>query len=65
MEVVEKVLTVLGIVMVVAILLAWPVQILWNGCLVQAVDGIHPIGFGQALGINVLFSFLFKSTNSK
>lgn len=65
MEVVEKVLTVLGIVMVVAILLAWPVQVLWNGCLVQAVDGIHPIGFWQALGINVLFSFLFKSTNSK
>mgnify|MGYP000565789394 CR=1 FL=1 len=47
-----------------AVLLAWPVQLLWNGCLVPAVDGTHEIGFWQALGINILFQLLFKSTNS-
>lgn len=44
-----------------AIIMAWPTQLLWNGCLVPAVDGIHEIGFWQALGINVLFSMLFKA----
>lgn len=45
-----------------AIIMAWPTQLLWNGCLVPAVDGIHEIGFWQALGINVLFSMLFKAS---
>lgn len=47
-----------------AILLAWPVQLLWNGCLVGAVNGIHPIGFWQAMGLNFLFSILFKASTS-
>ena len=58
----------LAILMLVlyGILLAWPVQVLWNGCLIQAADGLNPITFWQALGINILFSMLFKkSSNSK
>ena len=51
-------------VIIAAIIMAWPTQLLWNGCLVPAVDGIHELGFWQALGINVLFQMLFKSTNS-
>jgi hypothetical protein len=47
-----------------AIILAWPTQLLWNGCLVPAIDGIHEITIIQALGINFLFSILFKNTNS-
>ena len=50
---------------IVAVLLAWPVQFLWNECLIGAVDGIHPIGFFQALGINILASILFKTTVNK
>jgi hypothetical protein len=46
------------------VLMAWPTQLLWNGCLVQAVDGINPIGFWQALGINVLCQILFKNSKS-
>jgi len=30
---------------VLGIFMAWPVQLLWNGCLIQAVDGLHPITF--------------------
>ena len=50
--------------MVLGILMAWPVQLLWNGCLIQAVDGLHPITFWQALGINVLCGILFKNSSS-
>jgi hypothetical protein len=50
------------IILFAAVLMAWPTQWLWNGCLVPAVDGIHEIGFWQALGLNFLFSMLFKST---
>jgi len=51
----------LGILVVTAVLLAWPTQWLWNNVLIGAVDGVHPIGFWQALGINILFNMLFKS----
>lgn len=47
-----------------AVLLAWPVQLLWNGCLIDAVDGVHPISFWQAMGLNFLFSILFKGSTS-
>jgi hypothetical protein len=52
------------LIMFAAVILAWPVQLLWNGCLIPAVDGIHEIGFWQALGLNFLFSLLFKATTS-
>ena len=57
-------LSALGILLITAILLAWPTQWLWNNVLIGAVDGVHPIGFWQALGINILFNMLFKP-NSK
>ena len=47
-----------------AFLFAWPVMALWNGCLVGAVDGVHQITWLQALGISILCSLLFKSTNT-
>lgn len=53
----------------IAVLMAWPLQWLWNTCLVPAVTFANPIGFWQALGINVLSSILFSngvsSKNSK
>jgi hypothetical protein len=67
----EKSLTGLGVflggvalIIFAAILLAWPVQLLWNSCLVDAVDGVHQIGFWQAMGLNFLFSILFKNSTS-
>jgi hypothetical protein len=54
----------LALVVFAALLMAFPTMWLWNGCLVPAVDGTHEIGFLQALGLNFLFSILFKSTNS-
>ena len=43
-------------------LLSWPVMMLWNGCLVGAVDGVKEISWLQAWGIQFLFALLFKST---
>jgi hypothetical protein len=50
----------LGILVITAVVLAWPTQWLWNNVLVGAVDGVNTIGFWQALGINILFNMLFK-----
>ena len=65
MEKLGVVLAALGMLVVVAIVLAWPTQWLWNNALVGAVEGINPIGFWQALGITFLCNALFKSTSSK
>jgi hypothetical protein len=54
-------LSALGLLVVTAVLLTWPTQWLWNNALIGAVDGVHPIGFWQALGINILFNLLFKN----
>ena len=54
-----------GLALFVGFLLAWPVMMLWNGCLVDAVTIVKPIGWLQAWGISILASFLFKSTSSK
>jgi hypothetical protein len=40
-------------------------MMLWNGCLVGAVDSIKEIGWLQAWGIQFLFALLFKSTFTK
>jgi hypothetical protein len=64
MDKLEIVLAALGTLVVVAILLAWPTQWLWNNALVGAADGFNPIGFWQALGINILCGILFRNTSS-
>jgi hypothetical protein len=56
----------IGMIIVIAVLMAWPTQWLWNNALIGAIDGLNPIGFWQALGINVLCGILFRnSTTSK
>jgi len=45
--------------------LSWPVMMLWNGCLVGAVDGIREVTWLQAWGIQFLFALLFRSTVTK
>ncbi len=44
----------------VSFLLAWPVMMLWNGCLVPAVDGVKQIEWLQAWGLQFLVGILFK-----
>ena len=55
---------IVGIVVVVGLLFSYPVMLLWNGCLVPAVDGVKDIGWLQAWGLMILFGILFKTTTS-
>jgi hypothetical protein len=45
-------------------LLSWPVMVLWNECLVPAVQGINQVTWVQAWGLSVLFGFLFNRTTT-
>jgi len=53
------------VLILVSFLLAWPVMVLWNGCLVGSIDGVREIGWLQAWGIQFLFGILFKTTVTK
>jgi hypothetical protein len=64
----EKVFAIIGAVvfgivglLLLSLLLSWPVYMLWNGCLVDAVTGVKEVTWLQAWGLTVLCSFLFKS----
>ena len=46
------------------LIMSLPVWLLWNYCLVGAVDGIHEITWLNAWGIFVLCNFLFKTSTS-
>ncbi len=52
----------LGIVVLYSFLLSWPVYMLWNGCLVDAVTITKEITWLQAWGINLLCGMMFKAT---
>lgn len=43
-------------------LMSWPVYMLWNGCAIGAIDGLHEITWLQAWGLNLLAGFFFRST---
>jgi uncharacterized membrane protein YccC len=66
-NVVEALGTFIGIVaaiLVVSFLLSWPVMMLWNGCLVGAVDGVREIGWLQAWGLQFMLNLMFKTKTS-
>lgn len=44
-------------------LMSWPLMMLWNGCLVDAVPGVKEITWMQGWGILILASILFKETS--
>lgn len=56
----------LAFLLFISFLLAWPVMILWNACLIPAFpEIISPIGWMQAWGISILCGILFKDNISK
>ena len=48
----------------ISFLLSIPVWLLWNGCLVGAIDGVREVTWLQAWGLSILAGFLFKSTTT-
>ena len=61
-ELVNAIFMIVGIIVTLGLLFSFPVMLLWNGCLVPAVDTIKEIGWLQAWGLMILFGILFKST---
>lgn len=53
--------TVIGIVVFLSFLLSYPIMLLWNGCLVSAIDGVNEVGWLQMWGISFLLGLLFKT----
>ena len=64
-DVVFLVLGAAGVLFVVSLFFSVPIWLLWNYCLVGAVDGVHEVTWLQAWGIGILCNFLFKTTVSK
>lgn len=64
----EKLIVVLGalaFLVFISFLLSWPVYMLWNGCLVDAVEGVKEVTWLQAWGLNLLFGIMFGKTVGK
>ena len=62
MKILVTIVGALGFIVLLSFLLSWPIMMLWNGCLVGAVDGVHNIGWLQAWGLTLLIHSLFKAT---
>ena len=54
---------VIAVIIFVGLLLALPLAILWNGCVVPAINGVQEITWLQAWGIMIVSNILFKSTS--
>ena len=48
-------------IILISFLFSYFTMLLWNNCLVPAVDGINTVGWLQAWGLTLLFSILFKT----
>jgi hypothetical protein len=59
-NVLEAVLLIVGLIVLAAILLALPLQLLWNW-LMPTIFNLPMITFWQALGLNIMSGILFKS----
>lgn len=44
--------------LVISFLMSWPLMLLWNGCLVDAVTYVRPVTWLQMWGIAILISAL-------
>lgn len=53
------------LLLLIALIFSGLVMLLWNGCLVPAVNGVNEISWLQAFGITILFNILFKPTSVK
>ena len=50
-----------GLLLFISFLLSWPVYMLWNGCLVDAISGVNEVTWLQAWGLTVLCGLMFKT----
>jgi hypothetical protein len=60
MKVIEAILLVVGLLLLYALILAFPTMVLWNW-LMPRIFGLTQIDIFQAMGINFLSGILLKS----
>jgi hypothetical protein len=60
-NILEQILTVIGLLILVVILFGYPTLLLWNW-LMPTIFNLPYITFWQACGLNLLASILFKPT---
>ena len=53
-----KIIALLITLILLALLVSYPVMLLWNSCLVPAIPVLAPVSWLQMFGIQVLFSLL-------
>ena len=53
-----RILAIFAVQLVLTLILAFPIEVLWNVALVPALDGVNEIGFWQAFGLMVLIQAL-------
>lgn len=53
----------LAIGLAIDFIVAFAVEALWNGVLVNVVSGVKTVSFWQALGLLLLSGFLFRPMN--
>jgi hypothetical protein len=63
-ETIGTIVTVIAGLFLLSFLLSLPVWMLWNGCLVGAVNGVQEITWFQAWGLQFLFNLLFNTSIS-
>lgn len=62
MKVLVTIVGALGFIVLLSFLLSWPIMMLWNSCLVGAVDGVHAVTWLQAWGLTVMIHSLVRAT---
>lgn len=65
MDTITKIVAAIVVVVFLGLLLSLPIWLLWNSCLVPAINGVNEIGWLQAWGLNILFTGLFKGIEYK
>ena len=56
----NKILLIVGLIVLTGLIGSLPVWLLWNACLVPAVDGVHEIGWFQAWGLSIMTQCLIN-----
>ena len=54
----------LALIILLGLIISFPTMLLWNGCLVGAIDGVREITWLQAWGLIILSGLLFKTSVS-
>ena len=54
----------LVLIILLGLIISFPTMLLWNGCLVGAIDGVREITWLQAWGLIILSGLLFKTSVS-